>query len=316
MYTKSNAYVYCGLILIGCFICTGQDYAQAEPSSADFSNFPDNTVLITESVLKSNPSLSIYKWPSNEQVREREVKIEKASNVLKLYGHKRIKRVIKAESIPPDILDRFLTLRYHVKYSDRKKGCDALLARYKCDEYLVQSIVTSSYVRFVIRQEKPAARKTDDEKNKFVKEIIEKMFNNSDILLKTAFNITNANGGLEGKVKQPMPIVPNLSARWYETFSWWTDGEIVSIEVNYAAGSSGSGVDDQEWFARRLTRSGKRGLTQEMIDEVLEPKPSETIDIKSSENENSDAKWPIGLIAIIICSILALGGVFVLLRRK
>ena len=137
MYTRTNTYVYYGLILIGCFIIAGQGYARAEASSAVFSNFPDDTVLITEEVLKLNPSLSNFKWPSKEQIRAREVKIEKASNLLKLYGRERFQMIIKPDCIASDILDRLLPLRYHVKYSHSKKGCDALLARYKCDKYLI-----------------------------------------------------------------------------------------------------------------------------------------------------------------------------------
>lgn len=76
------------MFMISCFFLVGKVPAQAE------SDFPINTVLIKEEVLKLNPSLNILKWPKDEQIRRLEVKVRDI-DLIKLIAREKIEKIIK-----------------------------------------------------------------------------------------------------------------------------------------------------------------------------------------------------------------------------
>jgi len=170
------------MFMISWFFLIGKVHAQTE------SDFPINTVLIREEVLKLNLSLHILKWPNDEQIRHLEVKVRDI-DLIKLIAREKFEKIIKQEYIPSDICDRFIPLRNYIK------GCDALLVRYKCREFLIQLIITSANARIVIREEKSSIRETDQGKLRFVQEVMEKLFNEDDIILKTDYGPVARNGG-------------------------------------------------------------------------------------------------------------------------
>ena len=254
------------MFMISCFFLVGKVPAQAE------SDFPINTVLIKEEVLKLNPSLNILKWPKDEQIRRLEVKVRDI-DLIKLIAREKIEKIIKQKYIPSDICDRFIPLRNYIK------GCGALLVRYRCREFLIQLTITSANARIVIREEKSSIRETDQGKLRFVQEVMEKFFNEDDILLKTDYGPVARKGGLEGKIPKQTPTTTEteIRLRWYDTLYWWTDGEIACFWVCFSPGSSGGCVDQKNWFANVLSlekglRTKKGKLTQEMIDKVLRVK--------------------------------------------
>jgi len=219
--------------------------------------------------LKLNPSLNILKWPKDEQIRRLEVKVRDI-DLIKLIAREKIEKIIKQKYIPSDICDRFTPLRNYIK------GCGALLVRYKCREFLIQLTITSANARIVIREEKSSIRETDQGKLRFVQEVMEKFFNEDDILLKTDYGPVARKGGLEGKIPKQTPTTAEteIRLRWYDTLYWWTDGEIACFWVCFSPGSSGGCVDQKNWFANVLSlekglRTKRGKLTQEMIDKVL-----------------------------------------------
>lgn len=228
--------------------------------------------IVTDTTIKFCPQLACLKWPTEAQVAKSEAMVVRASFIPKL-ALARLRTVMREEAIPRGFDSALLPLRYYAR------GSDVLLGRFEREGMLVRVAIGSSYIRIAMMERSPRPRGPEQEKADFIKGILRRYFNKPDLLEKSLENLVRGEGFLKGQVRpgwfdQALLATKNEHFYWYDTFEWWTDGQLVYLSACTNPGAMSGGVDQKEWFAMQLSvalglRRGMDPLPQKMIDDIF-----------------------------------------------
>lgn len=245
MNLSTISFAFCiGIILSPNFLCS-------QSARKKFGSVPNSKKLINEDSLVDVVPFKKYSliWPSDELIKLKRIpnerkEVQEAITDTMFW----LKTVMRSELVPNETEIDILPLESGLN------NLDVIRFRYSIGEYIIQVSSTAATIAIVIgfidKIEKKDYNTTTIKP--FINKYINIFFNSSEkIFEKSSWKVNKNLAGFEGRAL-------SFPLDWWQTVSWWTNGEIVLFSVRKASSSNPRlKVTDAQWFSSLRKNSNK-----------------------------------------------------------